>query len=167
VLTLVWAQSRNGTIGRDGTLPWHLPEDLAHFAHLTRGGNVLMGRRTWESLPAPFRPLPDRRNIVLTRQPGWTAPGASVAHTMDEAATLTAGTDLWVIGGRRIFDQFLERADRLEVTEIHADVDGDTFAPPLAAHWRVDSTDPVTGWHTSSTGLEYRFLRYAPDAHPS
>jgi len=166
VLTLVWAQSRNGTIGRDGILPWHLPEDLAHFANLTRGGSVLMGRRTWDSLPAPFRPLPDRRNIVLTGQPDWTAPGASVVHTMDEAATLTAGGDLWVIGGRRIFDQFLEHADRLDVTEINADVDGDTRAPAIDTRWRVDGTDPGAGWHTSRTGLEYRFLRYTPAARP-
>ncbi|TDW31267.1 dihydrofolate reductase [Cryobacterium psychrophilum] len=164
MLTLVWAQSRNGIIGRDGTLPWHLPEDLAHFARLTRGGIVLMGRRTWDSLPPRFRPLPDRRNIVLTRQPGWHAVGASVAHAMEEAATLTSGRDLWVIGGRGVFDLFLERADRLEVTEINADVAGDTHAPPLDARWRIESADPTAGWHESSTGLEYRFLRYVPVA---
>ncbi|MDH6237454.1 dihydrofolate reductase [Cryobacterium sp. CG_9.6] len=160
MLTLVWAQSRNGIIGRDGVLPWHLPEDLAHFAALTRGGAVLMGRRTWDSLPARFRPLPDRLNIVLTRTAGWRAEGASVAHSAQAALELASGHTLWVIGGREVFNLVLPQVTRLEVTEINADIAGDTEAPPLDSMWSTESADPATGWHTSSTGLEYRFVRY-------
>jgi len=160
-LGLIWAQSRNGIIGRDGVLPWHLPEDLAHFKTLTLGGAVVMGRRTWDSLPPRFRPLPGRPNVVVTRQPGWNAPGASVAHTVEDALRL-ASEPVWVIGGLEIFSLALPRADVLEVTEINADVEGDTSAPVIPDGWERASVDPDNGWRVSRTGTEYRFVRYLP-----
>ena len=159
-LGLIWAESSNGVIGFDGAMPWHLPEDLAHFKALTNGGAVLMGRRTWDSLPPRFRPLPGRANIVITRQPGWAADGALVAHSVDDALALVTGADAWVIGGREIFALTIGAADVLEVTEINADYTGDTDAPALPAGWRRAAVDPGQGWHTSRTGIEYRFVRY-------
>jgi len=108
-VNLIWAQSANGVIGADGQLPWRIPEDLAHFRMLTDGGTVVMGRATWESLPPRFRPLPGRRNVVLTRQQDWSAPGAVVAHTLDEALTSADG-DVWVIGGASVYAAALPRA---------------------------------------------------------
>lgn len=161
---LIWAQSRNGIIGRDGGLPWHLPEDLAHFKALTGDSAVLMGRRTWDSLPPRFRPLPGRLNIVITRQDDWTADGATVAHSVDDALNLAAGRDAWVIGGLEIFALVIDRADVLEVTEINADYPGDTSAPEIPADWRQAAAEPEVGWRASRTGIDYRFLRYLRDA---
>ncbi len=161
-LGLIWAESRNGIIGRDGTLPWYLPEDLAHFKTLTLGGAVLMGRHTWDSLPPRFRPLAERLNIVITRQREWSAEGASVAHSVDDALTLAAERDVWVIGGLEIFSQAISRADVLEVTEINAPYDGDTKAPTIPDGWWRASVDPESGWHTSRTGVDYRFIHYLP-----
>lgn len=158
---LVWAQAANGVIGADGTLPWHLPEDLARFKALTTGSTVVMGRATWESLPASVRPLPGRRNVVLTRQPGWEAPGAVVAASLDEALAGADG-DVWVIGGGSVYRAALPRADRLVVTELDRPVPGDTYAPELGPRWRVVGRDPADGWHRSVTGLEYRVLTYEP-----
>ena len=160
---LIWAESSNGIIGFDGAMPWHLPEDLAHFKDLTGDGAVLMGRRTWDSLPPRFRPLPGRTNIVITRQPAWNADGALVAHSVDAALALAPGTTIWVIGGAEIFAATIGRADVLEVTEINADYPGDTAAPPVPTGWRRGSVDPAQGWHTSRTGLQYRFVRYLPE----
>ena len=158
-LGLIWAQTVTGVIGADGVLPWHLPEDLAHFRSVTRGGAVIMGRRTWDSLPERFRPLPDRQNIVITRQQGWAAAGASIAHSFDDALALTEGP-VWVIGGAAIFRLALPQADTLEVTEIDASIAGDTLAPSLDAAWSLVKTDPANGWLSSSTALPYRFTRY-------
>ena len=162
-LGLIWAQSKNGIIGRDGAMPWHLPEDLAHFKMLTGASAALMGRRTWDSLPPRFRPLPGRLNIVITRQDGWTADGATVAHSVDDALVLAAGRDAWVIGGLEIFSLIIGRADVLEVTEINADYPGDTIAPEVPGGWRQAAADPEIGWQASRTGIEYRFLRYRRD----
>lgn len=127
---LIFAQARQGVIGRAGTLPWHLPEDLAHFRRTTGRGTVLMGRRTWESLPARFRPLPGRRNLVLTTQPGWSAPGAQRCASLEEAlAACGTEAEVWVIGGAQLYAMALPLADRLVVTEIDADFDGDTRFP--------------------------------------
>ncbi len=159
-LSLIWAQARGGVIGADGTMPWHLPEDLAHFKELTMGSTVIMGRRTWESFPARFRPLPGRRNIVLTRDRSWTADGAEPVDSLDEALAL--GGDPWIIGGAQLFTATIDRAARLEVTEIDAAYDGDTFAP--AIDFSVWEPTPLTAdapWLTSRTGLRYRFLTYA------
>ena len=162
-LALIWAEAHGGVIGSGGTMPWHLPEDLAHFRTVTGDAAVVMGRRTWESLPERFRPLPGRRNVVVTRQLGWEAEGAVVAHSLDDAITVS-GTDaeatIWVIGGSELYSSAIARADRLEVTEIDLDVDGDTFAPAIGDGWSETERDPATGWHSSRTGLHYRFVRY-------
>lgn len=130
-VTLVLARADNGVIGRDGTLPWHLPADLKRFRALTSGKPMIMGRKTFESFPAP---LPGRRHLVLTRDPTWRAAGAEVARSVAEALAL-AGSDVSVIGGAAVFAQFLDRADRVELTEVHAAPDGDTVVPPFAG-WR-------------------------------
>ncbi|MBK1612759.1 diacylglycerol kinase [Rubrivivax gelatinosus] len=129
-LVLVAAVARNGVIGRGGVMPWHLPEDLAHFRRTTQGLPVLMGRRTWESLPERFRPLPGRRNIVVTRQAGWAAPGAEVAASPDAALALVADAPrACIIGGGELYATLLPRVDELVLTEIDADFDGDTRLP--------------------------------------
>jgi dihydrofolate reductase len=158
-LGLIWAQTRNGVIGANGVMPWHLPEDLAHFRSVTLGAAVIMGRRTWDSLPERFRPLPGRQNIVITRQPNWAAEGASVAHSLEHAVALAEGS-VWVIGGAEIYRLALSAADTLEVTEIDASIAGDTFAPALGNAWTLVVTDPASGWHRSATELPYRFARY-------
>src|SRR5688572_20827737 len=136
-LGLIYARSRNGVIGKDGIMPWHLPEDLAHFRQVTMGCPVIMGRRTWESLPPRFRPLPGRMNIVVSRQAGWTAEGATMAASLEDAIGMCSGQpQAWVIGGGQIYAQAEPLADTVEVTELDADFEGDTFAPELGAQWR-------------------------------
>ena len=149
-------------IGVDGRLPWHLPEDLALFKRLTTGATVVMGRATWESLPAAVRPLPGRRNVVLSRRPGWRAPGAEVAGSLAEALELAGGGgDVWVIGGASVYREALPVAGRLVVTEIDASVAGDTRAPAVdPAAWLVTARDPEEGWLRSAGGLDYRVLTY-------
>lgn len=134
-VSIVVARAINGVIGRDGTLPWHLPADLKRFKALTMGSAMVMGRRTFDSLPGL---LPGRRHIVLTRDGGWTAPGAEVAHSMDEALQLARGGAVSVIGGAEIFALFLPMADRIELTEVLAEVDGDTVMddPRDVGRWR-------------------------------
>jgi len=154
---MIWAQAQGGVIGQGGTMPWHLPEDLAHFKALTLGSPVVMGRRTWDSLPPRFRPLEGRRNVVVSRQQGWTAEGAEVVSSIPEALALTAAAPTtWITGGATLYAELMPVADRLEVTEIDAHYDGDTHAPPVEG-WQVDG-DPE--WLTSRTGLRYRFLTY-------
>jgi dihydrofolate reductase len=151
VIGLVWAQSTNGVIGRGGTLPWHLPEDMKHFRSLTTGTAVLMGRRTWESLPPGFRPLPGRRNLVLSR-----APQAGVETFPDLAQALAAVSgDVWVIGGAAVYKAALPLADRIMVTEIQERFEGDTHAPDVGR-----PPDSTGAWQQSSTGLHYRFLAW-------
>ena len=169
---LIWAQSQGGVIGRDGGMPWHVPEDLAHFKAVTLGCPVLMGRKTWESLPPRFRPLPGRANIVVTHRDDWSAQGAERAASVDDALALAVAGDppwVWVIGGAELFRQVLPRAARLEVTELRApgggDVvevePGDATAPPVdPAQWHASHVEPADGWLASRSGLEYRFLRY-------
>lgn len=147
---LIWAQSASGVIGRDNGIPWRVPEDQARFKELTLGQPVVMGRLTWESLPAKVRPLPGRRNIVVTRDPGYLAEGAQVV------TELPADLDGWVIGGAQLYALALPVADCCEVTEIDVDVDGDAFAPVLDDSWSVHCGD----WLTSSSGLRYRFCSY-------
>jgi len=130
-LILILARADNGVIGRDGGLPWHLPADLKRFKALTMGKPMIMGRKTFESFPAP---LPGRRHIVLTRDPVWRAEGAEVARSPDEALRL-AGGDAALIGGAEVFALFADRADRVELTEVHCAAEGDTTVPPLAG-WR-------------------------------
>ncbi|WP_182113598.1 MULTISPECIES: dihydrofolate reductase [unclassified Actinotalea] len=161
---LIWAQSADRCIGRDGDLPWHLPEDQAHFREITTGSPVIMGRRTWESLPERFRPLPGRRNVVLSRQPGLELDGADVVPDVAAAAALAAGVTAWVIGGEQVYTQFLPLADRIEMTQIDVMVQGDTRAPTLDRGWRLATRSPHEGWHTSRTGLRYRFLSFVRES---
>ncbi|MCR2813393.1 dihydrofolate reductase [Microbacterium sp. zg.Y1090] len=157
---LVWAEARGGVIGADGGMPWHVPEDLAHFKAVTAGAPVIMGRRTWESFPPRFRPLPGRRNIVVTRDTAWADDGAERAGSLDAALWLAdadAPARVWVIGGSGLFREAIDRADLLEVTELDLEVQGDTFAPDRSS-WPVAAADPGEGWHTSRTGIRYRFL---------
>jgi dihydrofolate reductase len=159
-LGLIWAQGSDGVIGDHGRLPWQLPEDLSRFRALTMGATVVMGRATWESLPDSVRPLPGRRNVVLSRQPGWSAPGATVADSL-EAALSGAAEDLaWVIGGATVYAAALPLADRLEVTEVDGSFPGDVFAPPIGTQWRRTAREPDTGWLQSRTGLRYRTASY-------
>ena len=138
MIALVVAYSSNRVIGRDGGLPWHLPADLRRFKELTSGGTVVMGRRTWESIPERFRPLPGRRNVVVSRN-GCDAP--EVFRSLDEA--LDAAGDCFVIGGGEVYAQALARAQRVHATEIDADVEGDALFPALDG-WRcVERSDPV------------------------
>jgi dihydrofolate reductase len=156
---MIWAQARNGVIGASGGLPWHLPEDLKLFRATTTGSTVVMGRRTWESLPERFRPLPGRTNVVLTSDSGWSAPGAQRAGSV--AGVLDRHDPLWVIGGGAVYAAFLPHADRLVVTDVDVVVDGDTWAPALGAEWRAVSRIPDDGWSVSSSGgLRYAVTEY-------
>jgi dihydrofolate reductase len=155
-LGLIWAQSTSGVIGRSGGIPWQLPEDLVRFKALTMGHTVVMGRRTWQSLPAKFRPLPGRRNVVLTHQTDFKADGATVVRSLDEALT---DPDTWIVGGEQIYTLAMPRASRCEVTEIDIDLprdDGDVVAPVLDETW-IGTTGE---WETSRSGLRYRFHSY-------
>lgn len=129
-LSLIAAVARNGVIGRGGALPWRLPEDLQHFRRVTMGCPVIMGRRTWESLPERFRPLPGRDNIVVTRNPHWQAEGARAADSLPAALALAAGTPAaFVIGGAELYRDALAHADALVLTEIERDFEGDAHFP--------------------------------------
>jgi len=125
-VTLVVARATNGVIGRDGGLPWHISADLKRFKRLTTGSVMIMGRRTFESLPGL---LPGRRHIVLTRDRGWSAPGAEVVHDVEAALNLAGEEPVSVIGGAEIFRLFLDRADRIELTEVVGEIAGDTVMP--------------------------------------
>jgi dihydrofolate reductase len=153
---LIWAQSASGIIGRAGGIPWHVPEDMAHFKDLTSGHTVVMGRLTWESLPDRFRPLPGRNNVVVTRQDDYVADGATVVSDLDQALS---GDDTWVIGGGQIYALALGAADRCEVTEIDIDLprdDDDVLAPVLDRGWIGTAGE----WQISTSGLRYRFASY-------
>lgn len=182
MLALVWAQARDAAgrpvIGAGNALPWRVPEDAARFKALTLGHPVVMGRLTWDSLPARFRPLPGRTNVVVSRQPGWAptpddgaAPGADVAAggaavrvapTVEEALRLAAaapgGEQTWVIGGAQLYAATIGHADRLEVTELDLEVEGDAWAPPIDVS--VWTARDVGAWETSRSGLRYRFVSY-------
>jgi dihydrofolate reductase len=145
---LIWAQARNGVIGADGTIPWRLPGEQRMFKERTMGATVVMGRATWDSLPERVRPLPGRRNVVLTRDPGWKAEGAVVAHSVDEIAD----DDFWVIGGAEIYRAFLPRATHIVRTTVDLEVAGDTCAPELGPGWVVSAT---SGWLTTPDGRRY------------
>ena len=156
-LHLIFARAANGVIGKDGTMPWHLPEDLAHFKRSTLGCPVIMGRKTWDSLPARFRPLPGRLNVVVTRQRDWQAPGATVAHSLAEAmGQCGSATDVWVIGGAEIYALALPLAATAVVTEIEAAYEGDAFAPQFGPAWQETARER----HVSATGLNFSFVTY-------
>src|SRR6218665_968736 len=187
---LIWAEAHNGVIGAGGGLPWHVPEDLAHFKEVTLGHPVLMGRKTWDSLPERFRPLPGRVNLVLSRQAEWAATGAMRVASFEEAvarggsrerptpgawghpgggggggggvggAREGGGLWLWVIGGAELFAAVIDRAHRLEVTELDLAVNGEAFAPSIDLSWRLSHSEPLVGVLASRAGVGYRFRRY-------
>jgi dihydrofolate reductase len=145
MVSLVVARSRNGAIGRDGGLPWRLPSDMSRFREITTGGVVVMGRRTYESLPVAFRPLPDRRNLVLSSNPSYAAEGAEVFPDL-ASALASAGSECFVIGGELTYRQALAQAARVYATEIDGELDGDAFFPELPSdEWRcVERGEPLT-----------------------
>lgn len=156
MISIVVAQSRNGVIGLDGRLPWHIPSDLRRFKALTTGGAVLMGRRTFESLPDTARPLPGRRNVLVSSDPGYRAAGAEVFASLG-AALAACENDCFVIGGGTVYEQALPLADCVHVTEIHATTTGDTYFPPLHPdQWDcIESSEP-----TSENGHTFHFAVY-------
>ena len=164
-LNLIYARARNGVIGKQGILPWHLPEDLAHFKRTTLGCPVIMGRKTWDSIPPKFRPLPGRTNVVVSRQLDWHESGALPANNMLEALSICehmsiildpSPEQVWVIGGAQIYAEALPLAKRIVVTEIDADFEGDAFAPQLGAEWQETTREA----HISKTGLPFSFVTY-------
>lgn len=174
---LIWAQARGldgrAIIGAAGGMPWHVPEDLAHFKRTTLGNPVVVGRRTWESFPPRFRPLPRRTTVVVTRQTDFAATGAgsgrslvrgNVPDAIAAAREVASSTDaddapdepvVWIAGGAQLYAQALDVATIASVTELDLDVAGDTLAPVLGDDWRVVSTTP---WAVSSSGVRYRML---------
>ncbi len=162
-LNLILARADNGIIGKDNALPWHLPEDLAHFRQLTLGCPVLMGRKTWDSLPPRFRPLPGRLNLVLTRQAHWEAAGAVRVGSIEQAMHhCPPGQDLWVIGGAEVDEMALPLAQRLEITEVHLQAEGDAQAPSIDPHqWHETARER----HTAANGLDYSFVTWVRASH--
>lgn len=172
---MIWAQARGGVIGADGTMPWHLPEDMKHFRRTTRGAAVVMGRRTWESFPPRFRPLPGRTNVVLSRDPGFIPEGGLRAGDLDAALELAKHAQearetpqapdhgdapaVWVIGGGAVYREAMDRADVLVVTEIDLDVEGDTRAPVIPEAFHVVGTSD-DGWQEAASGIRFRILTY-------
>jgi dihydrofolate reductase len=161
-INLIWAEAHNHVIGLNGKMPWHLPEDLAHFKRMTLGYPVIMGRKTWDSLPPRFRPLPDRMNIVISRQVDFLAGQVGIA--LQVASSLQAALDMasqhtnvWVIGGAQIYAQALLLASKIVVTEIDADFAGDAFAPELGSDWVETQREA----HVAASGLHLAFVTYA------
>ncbi|NUL49249.1 dihydrofolate reductase [Cellulosimicrobium funkei] len=156
---MIWAQTPDRVIGADGTMPWHLPEDLAHFKEITRGHPVIMGRRTWDSFPEQFRPLPGRTNIVVSRRQetvrSMREAGAVVVPGFQEALEAAGEADgldlIWVIGGATLYEQALDVATLAEITVIDTDVTGDTHAPALDGQWTRTAVQEHDG---------YRFERW-------
>lgn len=156
-INMIFARAANGVIGHNNAMPWHLPEDMAHFKRLTQGWPVIMGRKTWDSLPLKFRPLPGRTNIVVTRQEGWHENGAVPAASLPEALRLCADAqEVWIMGGAQIYAQAEPLAHRIEVTEIAQDFEGDAFAPTLGADWIEIAREA----HVSTNGLKFSFITY-------
>ncbi|MCU0814158.1 MAG: dihydrofolate reductase [Burkholderiaceae bacterium] len=157
-VAVIAAVARNGAIGRDNDLLWRDPQDMAHFRAVTMGCPVVMGRRTWDSLPARFRPLPGRRNVVVTRNAAWHDDGAEAAASLPEALALLADAPkVFVIGGAQLYALSLPRADELVLTEIDADFDGDAHFPP----WNRDDFDELAREpRTATDGTRFAFVTY-------
>ena len=152
-IALIAAVSDNNCIGKNGSLPWNIPEDMKRFKEITRSKIVIMGRKTWESIPEKFRPLPHRLNVVITRQIDYPLPvGVERYNSIDEALTRHAADEVMVIGGAEIYAQTIDRADTLYITRIHQHVDGDAFFPAIDLHH----------WHEASREdhPEFSFLTY-------
>ncbi len=157
-INMIYARAANGVIGHNNAMPWHLPEDLAHFKQLTLGHPVIMGRKTWDSLPAKFRPLPGRTNVVITRQSDWAGDGAHAATSLTAALEMCGKAEqVWIIGGAQIYALAEPMAQRIEVTEIDKPFDGDAYAPTLGSDWRETQRTS----HTSAKGLPFSFVSYA------
>lgn len=171
---MIWAQTLNGVIGKDNDMPWHLPEDLAHFKRVTMGHPVIMGRKSWDALPEKWRPLPGRSNIVLTRDPAWRAEGATAVQSLEaaleaagnaaDASTVEGGvsgsSEVWIIGGEKVFVDAVDVATVALVTELDLEVEGDAFAPKLGPDWVRESVEPAEGWALSKADIHYRIARY-------
>jgi dihydrofolate reductase len=152
-ITLVVAAAENGVIGKDGSIPWRIPEDLQRFKAMTMGSPIVMGRKTWDSLPR--KPLPGRTNIVVTRQADWTADGAVTAHSLEDAIAKAGDADeIFVIGGAEIYAAAMPLATCIELTEVHAEFDGDAVLPELEGEW--DET--FREGHQAEDGLFYSFV---------
>ncbi|MBI4740276.1 MAG: dihydrofolate reductase [Betaproteobacteria bacterium] len=158
MISLIAAVAQNRAIGKNNELLWRLPEDMRHFRETTRGKAVVMGRKTWESLPAAFRPLPGRRNIVLTRDPAYVAEGAVIARSLADAVALAGSEEeVFVIGGAELYRQALPLAGRLYLTEVAETPDGDAFFPEIsAADWQEIARVP----QRNESGLEFAFVLY-------
>jgi dihydrofolate reductase len=161
-INLIWAEAHQRVIGMNGKMPWHIPEDLAHFKRMTLGAPVIMGRKTWDSLPARFRPLPGRLNLVISRQndflAGQVGIGLQTASSLQAALDMTSQhTEVWIIGGAQIYSQALPLASKIVVTHIDAEFAGDAFAPKLDASWIEKSRES----HTAASGLRLAFVTYA------
>jgi dihydrofolate reductase len=156
--SLIASVARNGTIGRGNALVWDEPADKQFFRRTTMGCPVVMGRKTWDSLPPRFRPLPGRRNVVVTRQAGWQAAGAEVVHTLDDALALVAeAPKVFVIGGAQLYEEAIEKADELVLTEIDREIDGDAFFP----RWEREAFEEVSSEpRVTVDGAQYRFVTY-------
>ncbi|TLP77097.1 dihydrofolate reductase [Nesterenkonia sphaerica] len=169
---MIWAQARSGVIGAGGAMPWHVPEDLAHFRHSTQGCPVVMGRKTWDSLPERFRPLPQRTNVVITGDAATfgrlTDSGALPAHSLPEAVEIAqshagGAHTVWIMGGGSVYAEAVDAgiAQLASVTQLDLDASGDTYAPRLdPEQWVLVESEPEQGWQISSTGLGYRFDTY-------
>lgn len=164
---MIWARTRDGVIGRGGDMPWHAPEDMAHFKATTMGHPVVMGRKTWNSIPPRFRPFTGRTNIVLTRDPDAAVPiaeeGATVVHDLDDALALAVrepGAEItWITGGGTLFAEAMGRADVIVQTVLDLEVaDGDTYAPDITDAYKLFSASPgADDFHASERGPAYRF----------
>jgi len=168
---MIWAQTTNGVIGKDGGMPWHLPEDLKHFKDSTLGHPVVMGRRTWESFPDAFRPLPGRTNIVISSREGLAAElqplGAVVVPSLEAALETAEGSEgsdrIWIVGGSQVYGEAEPLADIAVVTVINTETEGDSYAPRLGSEWTFTGVSPAQGWYTSGNGLQYRFALWTRD----
>ncbi|UHA73124.1 dihydrofolate reductase [Paenibacillus sp. 481] len=155
-ITMIWAMDKQRIIGKDNTLPWHLPNDLAYFRKQTLGKTVVMGRRTFESFG---KALPKRRNLVLTRNSNWSVPDAEVIFGIDDVLALAPNEEVMIIGGAQIYDLFMEHADQLLVTEIEEEFEGEDYFPPYdESLWELVSE--VTGEVDEKNRYAHRFLTY-------
>jgi dihydrofolate reductase len=151
---MIWAEARDRVIGADGAIPWRIPGEQALFKRRTMGSTVVMGRATWDSLPPRWRPLPGRRNVVLTRDPRWAAEGAETAHSIAEV--LQRHPDVWVMGGADVYAAFLPHADLVVRTEIDLEVAGDARAPALGDGWTAEPGE----WQVPESGPRYRVVEH-------
>jgi dihydrofolate reductase len=162
-INLIWAQAHHRVIGKNGTMPWHLPEDLAHFKRTTLGAPVIMGRKTWDSIPLRFRPLPGRMNVVISRdasqQEVLSKNGSWHASSLEKALSIceqAKHSEVWVIGGAQIYALALPLAHKLVITEIDASIEGDAFAPPLDASWNETQRESIL----AANGMRLSFITY-------